>query len=95
MPIKKRPTINKWIYRFLAIVSMLIVVIPAGANVHYKIGVIHSYEKGYHDAERYHQTLEKELSTVGIKAEINDLFLNCDELRYEDELVRASFLSMN
>lgn len=65
------------------------------ANVHYKIGVIHSYEKGYHDAERYHQTLEKELSTVGIKAEINDLFLNCDELRYEDELVRASFLSMN
>ncbi|KAB5324138.1 sensor histidine kinase, partial [Bacteroides stercoris] len=27
----------------------------------------------------------------GIKAEINDLFLNCDELRYEDELVRASF----
>ena len=88
---KKRPTINKWIYRFLAIVSMLIVVIPAGANVHYKIGVIHSYEKGYHDAERYHQTLEKELSTVGIKAEINDLFLNCDELRYEDELVRASF----
>lgn len=33
---KKRPTINKWIYRFLAIVSMLIVVIPAGANVHYK-----------------------------------------------------------
>ena len=75
---KKRPTINKWIYRFLAKVSILIVVIPAGANVHYKIGVIHSYEKGYHDAERYHQTLEKELSTVGIKAEINDLFNHSD-----------------
>ena len=88
---EKGPAVKEWIYRLFAIVGMLIVVIPAVANVHYKIGVVHSYEKGYHDAERYRRTLEKELSGVGIKAEINELFLNCDELRYDDELIRASF----
>ena len=88
---EKGPAVKEWIYRLFAIVGMLIVVIPAVANVYYKIGVVHSYEKGYHDAERYRRTLEKELSGVGIKAEINELFLNCDELRYDDELIRASF----
>lgn len=61
------------------------------AEHRYKIGVVHSYEKNYHDADRYRHILEKELKANGIEFEINELFLNCDELTYQDELVRASF----
>ncbi len=56
-----------------------------------KIAVVHSYEKNYPDAARYRHLLKKELAANGLKAEIREFFLNCDELIYEDELARASF----
>lgn len=67
------------------------VMLPMEAACRYKIGVVHSYEKSYSDAGRYCQILEKELAANGIASEINELFMNCNELRYHDELARASF----
>lgn len=61
------------------------------AKPRYKIGVVHSYEKSYYDAGRYRKILEKELSAEGITCEIYEMFLNCDELTYYDEMARASF----
>lgn len=56
----------------------------------YKIAVVHSYERNYRDAGRYRRILEKELKANGLNVQIRELFLNCDELGYEDELARAS-----
>ena len=56
----------------------------------YKIAVVHSYERNYRDAGRYRRVLEKELKANGLNVQIRELFLNCDELGYEDELARAS-----
>lgn len=74
-------------FSFIFLCSMLSV----HASRTYKIGVIHSYEKSYHDADRYRYILEQELRANGVKFEINELFLNCDELRYHTEMARASF----
>lgn len=57
----------------------------------YKIGIIHSYEKNYYDADRYRHILEKELKANGLSCEIKELFMNSDELLYYDEMERASF----
>lgn len=57
----------------------------------YKIGIIHSYEKNYSDAKRYRQILEEELKGNDVAFETKELFLNCNELGYDDELARASF----
>lgn len=65
--------------------------VSVGAAEPYKIGLVHSYEKNYPDAERYRRTLEKELSACGITFEIKELFLNCNELLYDKEMERASF----
>ena len=56
-----------------------------------RIAAVHSYEKNYRDAGRYRYLLEKELAAKGLKAEIREFFLNCNELIYEDELARASY----
>lgn len=61
------------------------------APYRYKIALVHSYEKNYHDAGRYRYLLKKELAANGVKAEFRDFFLNCNELIYEDELARASY----
>lgn len=58
-----------------------------------RIAAVHSYEKNYRDAGRYRYLLEKELAAKGLKAEIREFFLNCNELIYEDELARAPILS--
>ena len=43
------------------------VIYPTKAAPRYKIAIIHSYEKNYHDAKRYRSLLEKELTaTVSI-----------------------------
>lgn len=65
--------------------------VSVGAAGPYKIGLVHSYEKNYPDAERYRRILEKELSARGLSFEIKELFLNCDELIYDKEMERASF----
>lgn len=63
----------------------------SAASRRYKIDVVHSYERNYHDADRYRRLLEKELKANGLEVEIREFFLNCDELGYDDELARASF----
>lgn len=67
------------------------VVSSVRAAVPYKIGIVHSYEKSYADAKRYRRILEKELAANGMECEIMELFLNCDELIYQEEMARASF----
>lgn len=76
------------LFFFFCLVGVMVSVRAAGP---YKIGLVHSYEKNYPDAERYRQILEKELSAGGITFEIKELFLNCDELIYDKEMERASF----
>lgn len=61
------------------------------ANRRCKIALIHSYERNYPDADRYRNLLVKELRANGVEAQTRELFLNCDELTYENELARASF----
>ncbi|WP_455585044.1 ATP-binding protein [Bacteroides sp.] len=60
------------------------------ATHRYKIAIIHSYEKNYHDADRYRHILEKELKANGVAFEMKELFMNSDELLYHDEMARAS-----
>lgn len=67
------------------------VLLPARASHRYKIALVHSYEKNYHDAKRYRKILEKELEANGIAFEIREFFLDCEELDYYLELGRASF----
>ena len=73
------------------ILFSLWVIYPTKAAPRYKIAIIHSYEKNYHDAKRYRSLLEKELTAQGLKFEIKEFFLNCDELRYDAEMARSSF----
>lgn len=58
---------------------------------HYKIALVHSYERNYYDAGRYRQMLEKELTAQGLDFELREYFLDCEELGYYLELARASF----
>lgn len=82
---------NRGICLFFFIFCFWWAMLPAGATGNcYKIGVVYSYEKGYPDALRYRKLLEKELVANGVKFEIKELFLNCDELIYKEELARAS-----
>lgn len=64
---------------------------PANATHRYKIAIVHSYERNYHDAKRYRRTLEKELAANGLSFEIQEYFLDCEEFDYYLELSRASF----
>lgn len=88
---KNRTQSKILIYILFFLVSFLVGTPALHAKPHYKIGVVHSYEKSYYDAERYRHVLEKELSATGMSFEICELFLNCDELSYYDEIDRASF----
>lgn len=64
---------------------------PVQATHRYKIALVHSYERNYHDAARYRRLLEKELEAKDISFEIREFFLDCEELDYYLELARASF----
>ena len=86
-----KTTFKRIIYNLLLPLGISLAALPAWANHQYKIGIIHSYEKNYHDAIRYRRILKKELRTQGLSVEMKELFLNCDELRYHEELARASF----
>lgn len=79
------------LFRLLLFFIYFHVAFSTYATPQFKIGIVHSYEKNYYDAQRYRKTLEKELKANGISFELREFFLNCDELRYEDELARASF----
>lgn len=68
---------------------------PVRAEHRYKIAVVHSYERSYHDAGRYRRLLEKELAANGISFEIREYFLDCEELDYYLELARASYFIDN
>lgn len=65
------------------------------ADHRYKIAVVHSYERNYHDAGRYRKLLEEELTANGISFEIREFFLDCEELDYYLELARASYFIDN
>lgn len=88
---RKESAVRRFIYCLFISFVIVITALPACATHHYKIGIVHSYEKNYHDAERYRRILGKELTAQGIAYKFNELFLNCDELIYKDELARASF----
>lgn len=57
----------------------------------YKIALVHSYERNYHDAERYRELLKKELASHKISFTIHEYFLDCEEFDYDLELRRASY----
>ena len=71
--------------------SLLWNVFTTQATHSYKVALVHSYERNYHDAQRYRQTLEKELAANNIKFEIREYFLDCEEFDYYLELSRASY----
>ena len=58
----------------------------------YKIALVHSYEEGYVDAERTLKILKKELRARGMRCEVREYYLNCDELNEEPEKERASLI---
>lgn len=57
----------------------------------YKIALVHSYERNYHDAKRYRELLKKELASHEISFDIHEYFLDCEEFDYDLELRRASY----
>ena len=71
--------------------SLLWNVFTTQATHSYKVALVHSYERNYHDAQRYRQTLEKELAANNTKFEIREYFLDCEEFDYYLELSRASY----
>lgn len=62
-----------------------------GAKRTFRIAVVHSYERNYHDAGRYRHLLEKGLKSNGLDFELREYFLDCEELDYYLELARASY----
>lgn len=80
-----------WLQGLLFLFCFFWTAFSVQASHRYKIALIHSYEKNYHDAGRYRQILEKELTDNGIAFEICEFFLDCEELDYHLELARASF----
>lgn len=90
----KSTPVAKILLRILFFLSYLLwLVTPTQASSYhkYKIAVVHSYERNYHDAKRYRQTLEKELTAHGLKYEIQEYFLDCEAFDYHLELSRASY----
>lgn len=83
----KKPLILQLFFLFIVVQAAY----PARESHRYKIGIVHSYEKNYSDANRYREILEKELKANGVAFEYKELYLNCNELGYYDELARASF----
>lgn len=80
-----------WLTLLFFLCCFLWTTAPVLADHRYKIALVHSYERNYHDAQRYRQILEQELETQGITFEIREFFLDCEELDYYLELARASF----
>ena len=73
------------------LIALLGTVSCMGAKRTFKIAVIHSYERSYHDAGRYRSLLEKELRANGLDFELREYFLDCEELIYWLELSRSSY----
>lgn len=82
---------NNFKHSIVLIVTFLCFSISVYATTPYKIALVHSYERNYPDAGRYRSLLEKELERRGLKFEIREYFLDCEELEYYLELARASF----
>lgn len=62
---------------------------PAHAD-QYKIALIHSYEEGYIDAKRTLEILKDELRANGLKCDIREYFLHCEEYEEAPENERMS-----
>ena len=62
---------------------------PASAD-QYKIALVHSYEEGYIDAKRTLEILKDELHANGLKHDIREYFLHCEEYEETPENERMS-----
>ena len=67
---------------------------PAHAD-QYKIALIHSYEEGYIDAKRTLEILKDELRANGLKCDIREYFLHCEEYEEAPENERMSLFIDN
>ena len=56
----------------------------------HKIALIHSYQRGYSNAERINKLFASELKKNGLQCEIKSYYLNCEKYGSTDEERRIS-----
>jgi len=76
------------------IVMLLLVCLPgctySPRSSQYKIALIHSYQKGYSNAERINRLFADELKRNGLQCKIKSYYLNCEKYNSIDEERRIS-----
>lgn len=76
-------------------IVMLLLVCLAGCthspcSSQHKIALIHSYQRGYNNAERINRLFADELKKNGLQCEIKSYYLNCEKYGSTDEERRIS-----
>ena len=77
------------------VIVMLLLVCLAGCthspcSSQHKIALIHSYQRGYNNAERINRLFADELKKNGLQCEIKSYYLNCEKYGSTDEERRIS-----
>ena len=76
------------------IVMLLLVCLAGCTHSHcssqHKIALIHSYQRGYNNAERINRLFADELKKNGLQCEIKSYYLNCEKYGSTDEERRIS-----
>ena len=67
-------------------IVMLLLVCLAGCthspcSSQHKIALIHSYQRGYNNAERINRLFADELKKNGLQCEIKSYYLNCEKMK--------------